>query len=116
MISFLYSEKSCTLYKNYKFKNTGSDEILELENTSSENGASKISRILIKFNLSSIEKDLLLNKEYFLNLKVTQKTELENKSKIEIFPICGDWEEGKGRFGDHEVDYSGPCGSIGIPI
>ena len=107
MITFLYSEKSCTLYKHYKYKNTGSDEVLELENDVSSNGSRLVSRILIKYNLSSIKPDPLQNNQYFLNLKVTQKTELENNSKIELYPIYGTWEEGKGRFADNEVDYSG---------
>ena len=107
MITFLYSEKSCTLYRHYKYKNTGSDEILELENDFSKNGQHLLTRILIKFNLNSIDANVLENAKYFLNLKVTQKTELENNSKVEVFPIKGSWEEGKGRFADHEVDYSG---------
>nr|BAR39948.1 hypothetical protein [uncultured Mediterranean phage uvMED] len=107
MITFVYSEKSCTLYKHYKYKNTGSDEILELENDFATNGQRLLSRILIKFDLSNLKPNVIDDVRYFLNLKVTQKTELENNSKIEIFPIKGDWEEGKGRFADHEIDYSG---------
>ena len=94
MITFLYSEKSCTLYRHYKYKNTGSDEILELENDFSKNGQHLLTRILIKFNLNSIDANVLENAKYFLNLKVTQKTELENNSKVEVFPIKGSWEEG----------------------
>ena len=107
MITFIYSEKSCTLYKHYKYKNTGSDEIIELENDFASNGQRLLSRILIKFDLSNLNQNVIDDVRYFLNLKVTQKTELENNSKIEIFPIKGDWEEGKGRFADHEIDYSG---------
>jgi len=96
----IYPEKDATLYSAYPAMNTGLDQILEIQNTTTNNGAS---RILIQFPLSTIQ-DVLNNKvgnlPYNANLKlfVANATQLPDQYMLYAFPVSGSWQEGIGRY------------------
>lgn len=108
---FLYPSADATIYKHKDLRdlNTGLDEIIELENTYAEISGHHVSRFLINFDLnnSGIPNHILLNSEFFLNLKITETSELAHESSLQAFPVAPSWKEGVGRRYDTEVSYSG---------
>ena len=70
---FIFPDADTTLYQHTGSKNTGLDEILEIQKVVSDTGDSvNVSRILIKFDLSyisqSIVRGTISNPKYYLNL------------------------------------------------
>ena len=108
---FLYAAADSTIYKHKDLVdlNTGFDEILELENTYSELSGHRVSRFLMRFDFenSGVSDDILVNSEYFLNLKITESKEVKHKGALQVFPVAESWEEGVGRRYDTEVSYEG---------
>ena len=102
---FKYATKDATIYSGSKaygsttvdFKNTGLDEILELEKVTKPDylNDSK-SRILLHFDLTN---DALLtnNKKYYLVLSETESTELPLSDTIYAYPLSSDWDMGVGK-------------------
>jgi len=107
MIKFLYPTKDCTLYSKYDLLNSGADEILELSSLYNSNNSLDIARILIEFDQTELDKFKNESCKFFLNLKITEKVELDESIIIEIFPLAVGWTSGKGRFSDTEFNYKG---------
>ena len=126
---FLYPEYDTTIFNNrdYLLKNSGIDEILEVEKTIENVTLRKsITRALLKFDVSSIINQLnsgeLVNPKFYLNLKVAQSIQVPKEYSIVAFPVSGSWSAGTGykydgnrianganwkyRFGSHGEWYS----------
>lgn len=126
---FLYPEYDTTIFNNrdYLLKNSGIDEILEVEKTIENVTLRKsITRALLKFDVSSVINELnsgkLVNPKFYLNLKVAQSIQVPKEYSIVAFPVSGSWSAGTGykydgnrianganwkyRFGSHGEWYS----------
>jgi hypothetical protein len=117
----IFPEKDATIYSEYPLKNTGIDEILELDlafNNDTPSGISgslitEVSRYLIKFSDSSINN--LINSKISGNFDTYLKFYLANASKIpvdytlECFPISGSWDMGTGRYNNDPETQNGVC-------
>jgi hypothetical protein len=117
----IFPEKDATIYSEYPLKNTGIDEILELDlafNNDTPSGLSgslitETSRYLIKFPDSSI--DNIINNRVSGSFKTYLKLFLAHASKIpldytlECYPISGSWNMGTGRFNNSPETQDGVC-------
>jgi hypothetical protein len=110
MNTFVYFSSDASIYKHKLNENlnTGFDEILEIENSFSEENGHHLSRALIKLDLSD---DFLISKiygnsEFFLNLKITESIEIKSHTKLIVYPLKINWTEGFGRKYD-KVDADG---------
>ena len=106
----LFPEKDATIYSEYELKNTGIDEILELDlafNNNTPSGVSgslitEVSRYALKFPDSGIT-NIIDNKisgsyKAYLKLFVANASKIPLDYTLECYPISGAWDMGTGRF------------------
>jgi len=106
----LFPEKDATIYSEYELKNTGIDEILELDlafNNDTPSGVSgslitETSRYLLKFPDSGIT-DIIDNKvsgsfKTYLKLYLAHASKIPLDYTLECYPVSGAWNMGTGRF------------------
>jgi len=104
------AKKDATIYERSESLNAGIDEILEIQKTVSSSNTVSIynSRILIKYDLSSISKSMVdgnipniahpeTSASVFLKLYTTRAASLSYKYGIEAYPISESWDMGQGR-------------------
>jgi len=103
---FVFPEIDTTLYEASGSGNSGLDEILEVRKTMSDSGGNvKVSRILIKFDLSEISKSIVdevisTDAKYYLNMYDAMSENLTTSQSLYAYPISGSWLEGDGTFSD----------------
>jgi hypothetical protein len=99
----IIADKDATIYERSESLNSGIDEILEIQKVVSASTTNDIynSRILIKFNLTSISKSVsrgtITNPTYSLDLYTVQAKDLAYNYGLEVYPISQSWDMGKGR-------------------
>ena len=106
----LFPEKDATIYSEYELKNTGIDEILELDlafnnDTPSDVSGSlitEVSRYMLKFPDSGIT-NIIDNKisgsyKAYLKLFVANASKIPVDYTLECYPVSGAWNMGTGRF------------------
>jgi hypothetical protein len=106
----LFPEKDATIYSEYELKNTGIDEILELDlafNNNTPAGVSgslitEVSRYMLKFPDSGIT-NIIDNKisgsyKAYLKLFVANASKIPVDYTLECYPVSGAWNMGTGRF------------------
>lgn len=106
----LFPEKDATIYSEYELKNTGIDEILELDlafNNDTPSGVSgslitEVSRYMLKFPDSGIT-NIIDNKvsgsyKAYLKLFVANASKIPVDYTLECYPVSGAWNMGTGRF------------------
>jgi hypothetical protein len=110
---FLYPTKDAFISNNpvLMYKNTGLDEILEVEKRTSyyacgadgENLGSVLSRALLEFNLVEISRSIAssdpnrpINPKFFLNLKVCESVEVPTNYTLAAYPVSQSWTMGTG--------------------
>lgn len=130
MIYFYYPSKDTTLYEEYKQKNTGKDEILEL--TKETSGSSKRgdgstfsdtwnTRILLQFDYTKLSASIVdttiptfhtgstTSASAYMKLHISREDLITDTETIEMIPISmsstASWTEGLGR--EHNVDEQG---------
>ena len=115
------AKKDATLYERSESLNSGIDEILEIEKTISSSGTTDTynSRILIKFDLTTISKSISngtipapslgpsVRSNFELQLKTSEAKDLAIKYGLEAFPISQSWEMGKGRKSTRKISAGG---------
>ena len=85
---FIFPESDSTIYQATGSSNTGLDEILEVTKTMSTSGGNiKVSRILIKFDLTAISASMhngtITNPKFYLNMCIEiQHRQLLRRSKL----------------------------------
>jgi hypothetical protein len=117
----LFPEKDATIYSEYELKNTGIDEILELDlafNNDTPSGVSgslitETSRYLLKFPDSGIT-NIIDNKvsgsfKTYLKLYLAHATKIPIDYTLECYPISGSWNMGTGRFNNSPETRDGVC-------
>ena len=106
---FEFGKRDTTLYSGgtTASRNTGLDEILEINKVVNNNGTvGNVSRILIDFDLSYISKSIQDGKipstaKYYLNLYDATSDELEAEQPLHIYMVSGSWKQGTGKL-DHD--------------
>lgn len=110
---FLYPSKDAFISNNpvLMYKNTGLDEILEIEKrtsfyacgTDGSNLGSVLSRALLHFDLTQISQSIAstnpgrpINPKFFLNLKVCESIEVPTYYTLVAYPISQSWNMGTG--------------------
>ena len=113
----LFPSKDASIYSGYPAMNAGLDPILDVANlVTNINPVAKVARSLIKFDQSQIE-DVIDNIAKVtgswdnfsgsLKLNVAKATNVILKSKIEVYPISGSWNNGSGQYLDKPVNHTG---------
>jgi len=100
MIYRIESSKDATLYENDLNRNTGLDEILEIRKYLYEDEYYS-SRILTKFDLSDISSSIadgtITSPTFYLNMYVTDTSEIPLEYSIYGYMISESWEMGVGK-------------------
>jgi len=109
---FIFPDIDTTLYQVSGSQNTGLDQILEVTKTMSNSGGNiKVSRILIKFDLteisSSIVNGTITNPKFYLNMYDANSQNLSTSQSLYAYPVSGSWLEGQGTIGDTPSDSEG---------
>lgn len=104
---YLYPTKDATItnYPSLLQKNTGIDEILEIEKTIQDDscvgGTGPVySRALIQFDITQISQSIsngtIVNPSFYLNLKVAENIEVPTEYSLKAFPLAKFWNMGTG--------------------
>ena len=110
---FIFPEIDTTLYQASGSSNAGLDEILEVRKDMSTSGGNiKVSRILIKFDISEISSSIVngtisTDAKYYLNLYDAGSEELNTSQSLFAYPISQSWVEGQGTFNDEPITTEG---------
>ena len=103
---FVFPEIDTTLYEASGSGNSGLDEILEIQKKMSTSGGNiKVSRILIKFDISEISSSIVngtiaTDAKYYLNMYDAGSENLNTSQSLWAYPISQSWVEGQGTFND----------------
>ena len=104
--AFISSGSNQITGEDFKDKNTGQDEVLELKKVFFDRTFSYNTRVLLQFNTTEIENYIsssVLPSDYKLNLRLyeTEGTSgLTEEYTIAAYPLSQEWDEGVGK----EVD------------
>ena len=110
---FIFPDIDTTLYQASSSMNAGLDEVLEVRKDLSDSGTDpKVSRILMKFDLSYISQSVSngtigSNAKYYLNLFDAKPSELSTSQSLWAYPISQSWVEGEGFTADNPVTNDG---------
>ena len=109
---FIFPDIDTTLYQATGSGNTGLDEILEIQKTMSTSGGNiKVSRILMKFDLSEVSASIvdgtISNPKFYLNMFDANSQNLSTSQSLYAYPISQSWQEGQGFFGDDPITTEG---------
>tara|TARA_Y100000816_G_scaffold6257_1_gene3831 strand:+ start:4264 stop:5361 length:1098 start_codon:yes stop_codon:yes gene_type:complete len=117
MIYRIYGQKDTTIYEpsTRKQQNTGVDEILEVTkfyDEETEENFEGNSRVLIKFDISSISEsvssgEISASAKYYLNLTSTEQTEVQSEYELQVYQVSQSWSEGIGQFYDNPKTTNG---------
>lgn len=109
---FTFAEKDTTLYQVSGSMNAGLDEIIEVRKDVSDTGdVVKVSRILIKFDLTEISESIQKGQiptvskgtRFYLNLFDARPTSLIASQSLYAYPVSSSWIMGEGRSYDDPV-------------
>ena len=101
--AFINSGSDQTTGEDFKDKNTGQDEILELKKVFFDRTFSHPTRILLQFDTNEIESYIsssVLPHDYKVNLRLyeTEGTSgLTEEYKVAAYPLSQEWDEGVGK-------------------
>ena len=113
MYYYIFPETDTTLYQASGSSNAGLDEILEIRKDMSLSGGNiKVSRILMKFDLSEISASIvngtITSPKYYLNMYDANSQNLSTTQSLYAYPISGStWFEGQGTFADNPITTEG---------
>ena len=113
---FEFNKRDATIYSGAttSSRNTGLDEILEINKEVAENGSvQNISRILIDFDYSFISQSIQSGKipesaKYFLNLYDATSEEVEAEQNVFVYMVSGsNWKQWTGKLDHNPVTQDG---------
>lgn len=118
MIYSVFPTKDTTIFENSSSMNTGIDEILEVTKLISQSAApygDKIynSRVLMQFDMASISQSIQdgtigkSNLKFYLNLYISEATDLPYSYGLEARAVSQSWEMGIGRLNHYPVTKEG---------
>ena len=101
--AFINSGSNQTTGEDFKDKNTGQDEVLELKKVFFDRTFSHPTRVLLQFDTNEIENYIsssVLPNDYKVNLRLyeTEGTSgLTEEYKVAAYPLSQEWDEGVGK-------------------
>ena len=109
---FIFPDIDTTIYQATGSSNTGLDEILEVTKTMSTSGGNvKVSRILIKFDLTEISGSIvdgtITSPKFYLNMYDANSQNLTTSQELYAYPISSSWVEGEGTYSDSPITTEG---------
>ena len=113
---FEFNKRDSSIYSGAttSSRNTGLDEILEINKEVAQNGTvQNISRILIDFDYSYISQSIQNGKipataKYYLNLFDATSTEVESEQNVFVYMVSGSaWKQGTGKLDHNPVTQDG---------
>ena len=112
---FEFGKRDATIYSGgtTASRNTGLDEILEINKVVNNNGTvGNVSRVLIDFDLTyiseSIQSGLMpATTKFFLNLYDATSEEVESEQPLHIYMVSGSWKQGTGKLDHNPVTSDG---------
>ena len=112
---FEFGKRDTTLYSGgtTASRNTGIDEILEINKVVNNNGTvGNVSRVLIDFDYSYISESIQNNRipstaKYYLNLFDATSEEVEAEQSLHIYMVSGSWKQGTGKLDHNPVTDDG---------
>ena len=113
---FEFNKRDATIYSGAttSSRNTGLDEILEINKEVADNGTvQNISRILIDFDYSYISQSIQsgkipLSAKYYLNLFDATSQEVEAEQNVFVYMVSGSaWKQGTGKLDHNPVTQDG---------
>ena len=113
---FIFGDKDATIYSGgtTSSRNTGADEILEINKSVAQNGSvQNVSRALIQFDYTDISASVQSGKipstaKYYLNLYDASSEELSRTQNLFAYMVSGsEWTEGDGKLDDDPVTTNG---------
>ena len=113
---FEFNKRDATIYSGAttSSRNTGLDEILEINKEVADNGTvQNISRILIDFDYSYISQSIQSGKipataKYYLNLFDATSDEVEAEQNVFVYMVSGSaWKQGTGKLDHNPVTQDG---------
>ena len=113
MYYFIYPEVDTTLYQASGSMNTGLDEVLDIKKDMSAAGSNiKISRILMKFDLSEVSKSMhsgtiARDAKFYLNMYDAHPANLSYSQSLYAYPVSQSWVSGEGKFHDNPMTGEG---------
>ena len=113
MYYFIYPEVDTSLYQSSGSMNAGLDEILEIKKDMSAAGTSiKVSRILMKFDLSEVSKSIVSGQiatdaKFYLNMYDANPADLSYSQSLYAYPVSQSWVSGEGKFHDNPATNEG---------
>jgi hypothetical protein len=117
MIYRIYAQKDSTIYEpsQRKVQNTGGDQILEISKIFDEETNSVWlgnSRVLIKFDLSSVSQSIANNEisntnKFYINLTSAEEKEIKSEYDLTVYQISSSWDGGVGQYYHNPVDTDG---------
>jgi hypothetical protein len=102
VIHHIYPQIDSTLYEGTSSLNSGLDEILEIRKVIKSGSANTVSRIVTKFDITSISQSVSAgtipsNAKYYLVLSAMDAEEVPLDYTIEAWPVSQSWTNGTGR-------------------
>jgi len=110
---FIFPEFDTTLYQASQSRNTGLDEILEIEKTMDQSGGNvQVSRALIKFDLAELSRSIVRGQiandaKYYLNMYDANPHDLSYSQSLWAYPVSGGWVPGEGFRADNPATMEG---------
>jgi hypothetical protein len=110
---FIFPERNTTLYQHTGSKNTGLDEILEIQKDLNQSGTNpKVSRVLIHFDLSEVSKSMhrgtiARDAKFYLNMYDANPAELSYSQSLYAYPVSQSWVVGSGFHADNPITTDG---------
>ena len=110
---FIFPDIDTTLYEASGSSNAGLDEVLEIrKDMTSSGGNIKVSRILMKFDISEISSSIVsgtisTDAKYYLNLYDAGSENLNVSQSLWAYPISQSWVEGQGTANDNPLTLEG---------
>ena len=103
MIYSIFPQHDATIYERTESMNTGLDSILELTHEYLGTGYKWNTRILMKWDMSYIENQILSGKipqnaNYYLVMKTAEVKEIPQEYTIYAYPVSSSWMPGTGRY------------------
>jgi len=112
MIYTIYPKFDATIYEKTESLNTGTDSVLELSHELIGSASKYNSRVLLKFDVSSIESDVNAGKisadaKYYLQLRASDVREIPQEYTVYAYPVSGSWTNGTGKFANNPATTDG---------
>ena len=110
---FIFPDKDTTIYQHTGSKNTGLDEILEIQKDLNQSGTNpKVSRVLMQFDLSEVSKSMhrgtiARDAKFYLNMYDANPAELSYSQSLYAYPVSQSWVVGSGFHADNPITTDG---------